>query len=46
MRSAGTFNPAMMVHGEQSIELPGEIPPDGEIESVGKICLPLGSTVT
>ena len=35
--SVGSFNPALMVHGEQGIELLGEIPPDGEIESRGKI---------
>jgi acyl dehydratase len=33
----GDFNPAMLVHGEQGIELLGEIPPEGEVESVGKI---------
>jgi len=33
----GSFNPAMLVHGEQSIELFDEIPPDGEIESTGRI---------
>jgi acyl dehydratase len=33
----GTFNPAMLVHGEQAIELYGEIPPEGEIESTGRI---------
>ena len=37
MSAAGTFNPALMVHGEQGIELFGEIPADGEIESVGEI---------
>ncbi len=37
MDKVGSFNPALMVHGEQSIELFGEIPPAGEIESVGKI---------
>ena len=37
MRKAGSFNRARMVHGEQSIELFDEIPPDGEIESVGRI---------
>ncbi len=37
LASAGSFNPAMMVHGEQGIELLGEIPPDGEIESRGRI---------
>jgi acyl dehydratase len=33
----GTFNPALMLHGGQAIELFGEIPPDGEIESTGSI---------
>ena len=33
----GTFNPALMLHGAQAIELYGEIPPDGEIESTGQI---------
>jgi acyl dehydratase len=33
----GTFNPAMLVHGEQGIELLGEIPPEGEIESTGRV---------
>jgi acyl dehydratase len=33
----GTFNPAMLVHGEQAIELYGEIPAEGEIESTGRI---------
>jgi len=33
----GSFNPAMLVHGEQGIELFGPIPPDGEIESTGRI---------
>jgi acyl dehydratase len=37
MGEIGSFNPALMVHGVQAIELYGEIPPDGEIESVGKI---------
>lgn len=37
MDKVGSFNPALMVHGEQAIELFGEIPPTGEIESVGKI---------
>ncbi|MCZ6503778.1 MAG: MaoC/PaaZ C-terminal domain-containing protein [Gammaproteobacteria bacterium] len=37
MAAAGSFNPALMVHGEQGIELLGEIPPAGEIESVGEI---------
>lgn len=33
----GTFNPAMLVHGEQSIELFGEIPVDGKVSTVGEI---------
>jgi acyl dehydratase len=33
----GDFNPAMLVHGEQSIELHREIPVAGEIETVGEI---------
>ncbi len=33
----GTFNPAMLVHGEQGIELLDEIPAEGEIESTGRI---------
>jgi len=37
MDKIGSFNPTLMVHGEQGIELFDEIPPDGEIESVGKV---------
>ena len=37
MHKVGSFNAALMVHGEQGIELFDEIPPDGEIESTGKI---------
>ena len=33
----GSFNPAMMLHGAQKIELFGEVPPQGEIETVGEI---------
>ncbi len=33
----GTFNMAMLVHGEQGIELFGEIPTEGEVENTGKI---------
>lgn len=33
----GTFNPAMLLHGAQKIELFDMIPPDGEIESTGEI---------
>jgi acyl dehydratase len=32
----GSFNPAMLVHGEEGIELFGEIPVEGEIESTGE----------
>jgi acyl dehydratase len=37
MDKAGTFNPALMVHGTEGIELYDEIPAEGEIESVGEI---------
>ncbi|MDZ7675896.1 MAG: MaoC/PaaZ C-terminal domain-containing protein [Acidimicrobiales bacterium] len=37
MGHIGDFNPAMLVHGEQSIELHREIPVEGEIESVEEI---------
>lgn len=37
MDKAGQFNPALMVHGTEGIELYSEIPPEGEIESVGEI---------
>jgi acyl dehydratase len=33
----GDFNPAMLVHGEQAVELHREIPVAGEIETVGEI---------
>jgi len=33
----GTFNPALMLHGGQGIELLDEIPAEGEIESTGSI---------
>jgi len=33
----GSFNPAMLVHGEQAIELHSPIPVEGEIETVGEI---------
>jgi len=33
----GTFNPALMLHGAQKIELFGEIPAEGEVESTGRI---------
>ncbi len=37
MDKIGSFNPFLMVHGTQGIELFGEIPADGEIETVGKV---------
>jgi acyl dehydratase len=33
----GSFNPAMLVHGEQGIELFDAIPAEGEIESTGRV---------
>ena len=36
MKAVGSFNPALMVHGEQGIELLKPIPADGEIESIGE----------
>jgi len=33
----GSFNPALMLHGAQSVELFGEIPAEGEVESTGCI---------
>jgi acyl dehydratase len=35
--SIGSFNPAMLVHGEQSVTLARELPVDGEIETVTEI---------
>ncbi|MCU1496219.1 MAG: htdY [Acidimicrobiales bacterium] len=35
--SIGTFNPAMLVHGEQAITLHGTIPVSGEVETTGQI---------
>ena len=37
MDKIGSFNPFLMVHGTQGIELLGEIPADGEIETVGRV---------
>jgi acyl dehydratase len=37
MANIGTFNMAMLVHGEQSIELHREIPPDGTILTTGRV---------
>jgi acyl dehydratase len=35
--SVGSFNPAMLVHGEQAITLHGTIPVAGEVETTGEI---------
>ncbi|HEX2576869.1 MAG TPA: MaoC/PaaZ C-terminal domain-containing protein [Aquihabitans sp.] len=35
--SVGSFNPAMLVHGEQAITLHGTIPVEGEVETTGEI---------
>lgn len=35
--SVGSFNPAMLVHGEQAITLHGTIPVQGEVETTGEI---------
>jgi acyl dehydratase len=37
MANIGTFNPAMLVHGEQRIELFGELPPKGTVSAIGEI---------
>ena len=37
MAKIGTFNPAMLVHGEQAIELFGPIPVEGTVSTVGEI---------
>ena len=37
MDKIGSFNPFLMVHGSQGIELLDEIPAEGEIESVGRV---------
>ena len=37
MNQIGSFNPALMVHGEQGIELFGALPAEGEIESRGRV---------
>jgi acyl dehydratase len=35
--SIGSFNPAMLVHGEQSVALARELPVDGELEAVTEV---------
>src|SRR2546421_8870540 len=37
MRNVGSFNPAMLVHGEQAIELHRPIPVEGTVRTTGKI---------
>jgi len=37
MANIGSFNPAMLVHGEQGIELFGPLPVDGTVSTVGEI---------
>ncbi|MDQ6698030.1 MAG: enoyl-CoA hydratase [Actinomycetota bacterium] len=37
MSKVGTFNPAMLVHGEQAIELHGPIPTAGRVSTVGEL---------
>jgi hypothetical protein len=37
MQRIGSFNPAMLVHGEQAIELLRPLPPDGTLKATGKI---------
>ena len=37
MPSLGDFNPAMLVHGEQSVELHREIPVKGTLRSTGRV---------
>jgi len=33
----GSFNPAMLVHGEQRIELMGPLPVEGEVQTTGRV---------
>jgi len=37
LANVGTFNPAMLVHGEQAITLHGPIPVEGTVSTVGEI---------
>jgi acyl dehydratase len=37
MSNIGTFNPAMLVHGEQAIELAGPIPVEGSVTTTSEI---------
>jgi acyl dehydratase len=37
MQKIGSFNPAMLVHGEQAIELAGPLPIEGTVKTTGRI---------
>jgi acyl dehydratase len=37
MQKIGSFNPAMLVHGEQAVELAGPLPVEGTLRATGKI---------
>jgi acyl dehydratase len=37
MQKIGSFNPAMLVHGEQAVELARPLPPDGTLKATGRI---------
>jgi len=37
LATLGSFDPAMLVHGEQSIELFGPIPPEGKVRATGVV---------
>ena len=37
MAKIGSFNPAMLVHGEQAIELARPLPPDGTLKATGRL---------
>jgi acyl dehydratase len=37
MQKIGSFNPAMLVHGEQAIELARPLPPDGTLKATGRL---------
>ena len=37
MQKIGSFNPAMLVHGEQAFELARPLPPEGTVQTTGKI---------
>lgn len=37
MAKIGTFNPAMLVHGEQTVELFGELPVSGKVSTVQEV---------